>query len=589
MNCNRCGAQNDENNTFCSECGMILRTDQQRPVSQANFNYDMDEDVDSNPFIMNPMAGNLVANESVYQPLDMQEYQASESNPANMIIYKSSKKKVFLILSIIIAILLILGAGAFFFFPKIASVAMSPQKYYALAEKTEIEETYQSIKDIMQKYYTSSGTITSDFAIVSNASSAEASLLTNYLSLLENMKITGTSVVDNGKKRSKNSFDITYNNKSVASILMQEDGNKVSVAFPNLAEGEYISGSFRWYADLLLGNEKTLQEMTGMSKRDFNKLVTDIMQTVLFDSIQEENVLKAKAMYEGTECRTVTFVIDHEVQKRIMLALANELETNVELNNLIKSSVKFIRAKLVDMDPTLAEEFPTEEEVVLEIKDTIADLENGADAIAPGEKGKYTIYYGKFNNILAREYSNTENGVAVSLGKYKKDNQNIMRLALNDGTDQVVITNTYEQKGKMVEGKFIVTSNQVNENQIINATYQFEKDGMVGGVPTLVGEMKMEVKIPFYAGESQTMKLLMSNKRVKGNQVQSEIMIESTNAGEAVAIGLKGNSTISSKVNTDDIKIGTESTLHAQDLQNIEEKIGNNILNAMGYSNDMLM
>lgn len=585
MECSRCGAFNEEQNTFCSECGTILRKEvHTEPPINLNENMDVDE----KDFFNLQNTEKLVESESVYQSLDMTQQSTVPNSTAQLVYNKPTKGKGKLIILIILVCLLVLGGLTFLFLPKIAN-NISPQKYYAMTEKSEIEETVTDLNEIFKRYNNASFKSQSEFKLKTKDSSKFDKEVRD---IIENLTIETISIVDSKNKKIKNDAKINYKNETITNFINCDDGKKTSIQIPELGNGQYVEDSQRWITDLVLCEENLYQEMYGISKKEAEKIFKESFEKVILNSFSKEDTVKAKMKFEGKEYDSVTFVINENVQKKMYNSLASELENNKELTNIIKNSIKYVRTKMVASNSKQLEyfNFPTDEEINQNISSLVLELKEKANTVTPGEKIRYTVYYGSGNSIIARELILVETNSKLVIEKRKENQSKTTQIKFLSGSDQVTIANTYSDIKKKIKGEFSITTIDGGQKETFcSLKYNFDKEAKVDDVPVFIGEVQLNCSVPsMIIGESAD-KFNFNFKSTKQdeNKVVSEVDINFNNQGVDTNIGLVGTSVISKEVDSSGIVINDNSTLSATDLEKYkEEKIRDFLTNSLQIKQD---
>lgn len=565
MECGRCGAFNEEQNTFCSECGTILRREVE---TQPPINLNENMDVDEKDFFALQNSEKLVESESVYQSLDMTQQQTMPSSTAQLVYNKPTKGKGKLILLIIIISLIVLGGLVFLFLPKIANT-ISPQKYYAMTEKSEIQDAVTDLNEIFKRYYNASFKAESEFKLKTNDSSKFEKEIRD---IIENLTVETTSIIDGENGKNKNDITINYKDKTLTNFINYDDGKKIGFQIPELGNGQYVKESERWILDLFLCDENVYQEMYGISKKNAENIFKESFQKVVLDSFSKDDIAKAKLKYEEKDYDSVTFVINENVQKKMFNALASELENNKQLTNIIKNSIKYVRTKMVASNSKQLKyfSFPTDEEINQNITSLILELKQKANTVTAGEKIRYTVYYGTGNSIVAREIILIETNSKVIIEKRKENSRKISQVKFLSGSDEVVIANTYSDIKNNVKGELYVTSvHEGQKEKPFSLKYNFDKEAKVDGVPIFIGDVELNCSLPskIIGSSAENFNVKLKSTKQGDKKVVNEMDINFNDKGVEKNIGIVGSVVISKEFDSSGIVVSNSSTLSETDLE----------------------
>lgn len=598
MKCSKCGTANNAGNNFCSNCGgnLTLGTPLnnsaedlnvlQQPhknnleyKSMATFTAPQINgleqpmtDVDSS---LSRTNAPIVQKESIYIPLDTSTVIASDSVKPGM-----KNKMVFIIVTCCIGALLLIGLGIYFLFPQIMKNSLTPHQYYAMAEKNALSENEDSIFELMKKI--------SDTPM---SCEGEIGLSLKYPEQKELEDIIGAFLLkfdthsDPSKNLSKTTIDVKMFEKNIVTLLLQEEEGRIGLSYPDLVDGQIVSPSFKWIIDLMTMDEKTLNEVTGMNTSQRNKLVEEIFQKVIVESIDDEHITEGTNTIEGINCSTVEFKIDNVVVEKMSIAMAEQIRNNKQLRIAFANAIEYFKEKAQIMYESASEEQdleePNSDEILNELADSLSDI--SSSNMNNETSVTYKVGYNSKGKIVSRKLVSDVNQNGFETVSYKKDNENIFVFRIyNDGQKNDIIKNVYGSKSGIVKGKMTMNwDGMFDDNQAIVIEYSYDKNATAGGVPVFVGD----IAILFKAGINETANITIKFDKVSDDTVESGVDAKVKSGYYSMEFAANGSFKYSSQPKIDIISVEKKSTQDIyKSLDYIERTISERVVDALSSS-----
>jgi len=287
-----------------------------------------------------------------------------------------------------------------------------------------------------------------------------------------------------------------YDGKKFAEIDIKSANNKMQVSFPGLTEKklgiESSSKSIR-FTEAFLGDDKAFEELFGLTRGAYDKILERYLKDVIFKQIPDENVaFNNDSNFEDIKCNSITFNIDQKVISNIYKAVAKELENDKEVRVLVKSIANAyidILNEQQQMDITV----PTEEEIEDEIKNLCDELNESAEDMEEVQL-VYTAYFKNNGDIISRQISDKLSDTSANLSTFKDfSGTDIFNLNFKE-SDKTVFE--LKNEAKLQDTKYNGVFNlDVTGKSIIKANYSYEKDAKVGNLDAFVGDIQGKISL----------------------------------------------------------------------------------------------
>jgi hypothetical protein len=291
-------------------------------------------------------------------------------------------------------------------------------------------------------------------------------------------------------------FSTKYDGKKLLDVDIKSADNKTLIAFPELTEKtlgiEGYANSYK-FTEAFLGDDKAFEELFGITKEAYDKMVEKYLKDVIFDQIPDDHVVfNSDADFESIKCNSITFNIDEKIISNIYKAVAKELSNDKEVEILVKSIAKAI-FDIANEQKKMAITMPTAEEIEDSIKAFCDELNNEADDMEEVQL-VYTAYFKSNGDIISRQFNDKLNDTSGKLSIYKDlSGADIFNLNYKESTETIF---ELKNKAKLQNGIYDGNLNfDVSGKSLLETKYSFEKDAKVGDLDAFVGEIQGKINL----------------------------------------------------------------------------------------------
>lgn len=410
------------------------------------------------------------------------------------------------ITSIVAFLIISMGMTLFLFRTNVEASILGAKYYYLALEK----DNFKKIKNKLKANYVEKNLIDFSYACKLNAelvgdvlySEPDIKTLADYISKFD------LSINYNGSSKNMNDVYYTslistkYDGKKLLDVDVKSADNKAIIAFPELTDktmGIETSNKSLKFTQAFLDDDKAFEEIFGITRVAYNKLIEKYIKDIIFNEIPEDNVVfNDKANFENIECNSITFNIDQNVIANIYKAVAKELANDKEFKTVCTSITNAFYDIVYEQQKQLSSEIlsekPTAEEIDEQIQMICDELNEGAENLDEIQF-TYTAYFKNDGDILSRQVKDKLSDTEIKFSSFKDLNGVEVIKFLVGGEKETAFELTNEaklQSGAIYAGKFNVN---ISGKSLVDAKYTYEKDAKVGNLSAFVGEIEGKINL----------------------------------------------------------------------------------------------
>jgi hypothetical protein len=504
---------------------------------------------------------------------------------------KYSKK---LIASLSLFLVFSMFITVFFLRTDVRAAVLGTKNYYLVLEKQNIKKLKDNLKENylenVKSNFSYSGKVNAKLSGDLISSDKE---MTSFADLLSKFEFNF-----NYDRNNQNAddrfftalFGFGYDDKKIADIDIKSADKKTILAFPELTDKtiSFDSKDSVNYTDALVDDE-AFEEVFGLSREDFNDLITKYIKDIIFEEIPDENVVYTENVsFDNIKCDSIVFNIDEKVISNILKAVAKELENDKDARTVLSSLEKNISSN-VDTTFDSEEDIP-ENDIDSEIKDMCEELNDEAENIDEMQL-TYTVYLNN-DGILSRQLVNKSNNLGINLSDYKNlDGMDIFKLSFKEDEDfSFEIRNESKvQDNNICEGNFNL---DMSGKSLVEAKYTYEKDAKVGNLSAFIGEIKGKInleqfnnsEIIEYSPVYNNIYFNLTNKRVDEGTLSGTAAITSKIDGKRLGLTIFTKLDQSNVTSISKPQISADSSIKTTDyekLSELYEEISTNLQNRL--------
>ena len=499
MFCGNCGKNLSNNALFCPGCGSKVSN----PIASeaVNPNPIVSEAMNPSPILCEIENPSQIAHE-VENPVQY-NYESSTSANNQYIIQNpnskvKNKKKAFTTgILAIMGIAVIFSICYAFFAPSIKAAILGPKNYYFTLEKNNLLKVSQDIKNSYTKNYPKKYNYEYDLSTkLSGDIIDESEEIKNIIESLS--KIHLNLKLDGNNENLQDSYftasiEGKINDKIIGSIVAESADNKTKISLPDLTdktigyEAEVTSVKL---ASAMQGDDKAFEEVFGIEKEAFNKMMRKYVEDTVFGCIADGQFQFEKdAKYQDIGCNSIMISLDEKTISDILNSLATEIEKDNDLKTILKSSTTyyFDMAKLsMDDKPSSEDIDKAVETFCTSLKDTAMDI--GKTSI------EYSIYFDNSGTIIGRKFINKETDTLAEIASYKSsDKKDVLKCNVEQNGERIL---QFSKESRLEKGNNVGTlALKANEKTLLDAKYTSEIGATVGGLNAFVGNLQGKVNL----------------------------------------------------------------------------------------------
>lgn len=551
MICKRCGAPCDDTDRFCRNCGKHFKP---APVPHEKSN---------TPFIS-----------------DDADLPAPPPGPL------SQKKKW--ILFCVFGLLLFVSALAVVLFPHFKQTFMSPASFYLESEAKEISKLSSHINGISDTLFVSGArNVDGQFRFEATGNQYDS-----LRPILEDLHLRAELNTDNQKKSSL-SLSASYSDEVFCRLTANLVGEKLSLHFPDLTEGEVATKLSQVLQKSIRGGDQTISAVTGYSQKELTDWFVSFLEPILLNALEESEQTLDFAVVDGNEVSTVTFTLDAKQSAEVFRALSSALRRDTTLPKILSNTVRFLStgsefsadfAAEFNLTPEDLKEFPffSDIEAALpeltgdhfgslgeflashpeakEIEQFIEDLADSvltyADSADLAEGFSLTAFY-QGTDLIGRTLKRGSQTV-LECFRYRRDGDTILDIRFESDEEIYHFSHVDSSTSTIAEHELSLTrrpadaerSADTGEETIFTLSARFEKNGAVAGVATFLGEIRLTHTEGI---------LIFTQEKILDNETR--LYFEHQNPGDKTpsAFKVRGQLQYSAKANTSEIQASSSS------------------------------
>jgi hypothetical protein len=413
----------------------------------------------------------------------------------------AKKRRTFAIVAAMLAVMLLTTTlSTALLSTSVKAAVYGPKFYYLSIEKQNLKDYLNNFKeDYIEKYQseysydvTATAKMTGDFISTDDS----LKLAADCLSGMEINARYNANTKDLEDQYYTASFTANLKGSSLGGIDVKSADNKALISFPGLSEkniGMEVSKESNKYLKAFLDDDEAFEEIFGISRKTFDKLVEKYFRNVIFNAIPNNKVsFNKSAVFQNNKCNSIVFKIDDKVIAGIYTALAKEIAKDKDLKTFLQSGMKSFGSYVEELGNAYTD-MPEISDIDQDIKDICNNLNDAAKDVK-GINMTYTVYFENDGDILSRNLTSGAKKDSVNLASYTdKSGNDIVSFYYDKGGKKIIdFSNEQKLDNGSYKGKFNLG---VLGGQVLNGEYTQEKDARVGGLDAYVGEVKGSIKV----------------------------------------------------------------------------------------------
>lgn len=416
--------------------------------------------------------------------------------------YKHSKR-IPIVACMVVLFTISIIMSLFLFSTDVKAAIFGPKYYYLSIERQNYRKAVKELKD---KY------LEKNFSEYSYAGSLNAMLTGDFVNADEDMKKISEILSKlklnfkyntNGKNSEDifftSSFSADFAEKKLFAVDVKSADNKALIAFPGMTdktigyETPKAATTLKYNKAIFEDDEKAFEEVFGLTREAYNKLVEKYLKDIIITQIPNEKVTYLRdVQYKNIKCNSITFNIDDKTISSIFKAVADELSNDKEFKTLYKSimnSFYDIAFEAYKLDKPLG----IDSEIDNQIQTLCDELYDQAEELDNIEIA-YTVYFENSGEILYRQFKDKLSDTKIILESYTDmSGSDILKFILETGGEKIFsFTNEEKLQNGICSGKCNL---DITEKPIVDVLYTYEKDARVGDLSAFIGDVRGKINL----------------------------------------------------------------------------------------------
>lgn len=461
------------------------------------------------------------------------------------------KKSPVKLIVTIVAILAVIGVAAVFCVPLIKNMFMSPVNKYISTEA----KVFRSMQDEIYLYTKANHP---DYAHVdteiSTTVSGNLDGVAEISALLSRLSFKATSDIDFVSDKVYSTLEVLNGGSSVAKLIAQQDDAHLSL------QNEGSDKAFVTVAQTLstanLTDDADYIEKFGVNKKAFDAYLLGAFDAAVNEALNDKNIIKDKAEFEGMSCKTVTFLVDASDVRSMMINLALYLEETPETKTILGAALM--------QAYEAADGIPAKDadEAIQYFADMI---KREAGSVDFTEQYKYKVYYNGSTIVNRSVVTNTHPNDELSLATYSKAGSTIVKFTVRSEGTEVLTTFDYtSSKNALIGGITTKTTLDGESFELVNVKFNINKNVSISGINAFSGNVIVNVTTPDMVGLNMSM-TATGDVQENVNVVDANLSVRSS-TGENMNFAVNAKNTITPQADMSKISVPTSGNAEIEEV-----------------------
>jgi len=487
---------------------------------------------------------------------------------------KGNKK----VLTFVVTILMIsIGMSFFIFSTDVQAAIFGTKNYYLALEKYNFNKLEKAFKDSRLKELSCAYKINAKLDGDLMQSDPIMKEIADYLPKFELDINYNANSRDLKDVFYKSLISTKYDGKKLVDIDIKSADDKTLIAFPNLTDktiGIETSNISSKFNQAFLGDDQAFEEVFGLSREAYDKMVERYFKDVIVNAIPDENVVfNNNADFENIKCNSITFNIDKTALSAIYKALASEIVNDKELKALV-TSVTYSFLDTANVEALLINK-PSETEIADGIKDFCDELNNAAEDMEEVQFS-YTAYIKNNGTIISRQFKDKLGDAGVNLSAYRSlEGIDIFKLNFEESgkTNFELKTESKLHSGSTYNGKLNL---DITDKPLLEAKYTYDKGVKSGNLDAFVGKLDGKINLEqfsddYSAKEMSDIYFSFVNTKENNDSLKGETKITSKVDGKSVGLTIFTEVKQSSVANISKPNVSIDKSIKLTDYTELNE------------------
>lgn len=503
MFCVKCGEKLPDGSKFCPMCGSKViesavnnQIQIENQIDYQNVMTNQTEDQSAATAQIENLAVNKV--DSQNPEINQVEYQNNILKKNEFAIednkQKGKRKKKLLVggVSTIIALAVIFIVCYVFFAPEIKAYFLGTKNYYLLVEGKSFTKGFQDITNYSEEYPTKYNYEYDLSTKISGDIFGDSEYSEKIIDTLSKFRLNLKYDCNNENPKdsySTLSFSGILKDEELGKVVVESADNKTKISFPELTDKTLASTEqekSRKLKDAMSGDDAAFEEVFGLKREDFSKMVKKY-KDIVFECIPNEQVeFNNDSEYRNLECNSITITLNEKDIAKIYKALAKEIKQDEDFKILLKSS-RTLYNYVPNSENLSNTNEPSTDEINQEVDKICKDLEAAAEDMDKTNIG-YSIYFNNDDTVIGRKLNDIDTKDYVEVASYtNSDKKDILLFNFKQGGESMQFSKESKVDNKNNIGTIAL---KINGKNILDAEYTSEINATVGGLKAFVGNIK---------------------------------------------------------------------------------------------------
>lgn len=596
MRCPQCGRDVDNAMSFCPQCGTAMQTVTKEvsapPVVEPPATQPV-EPIETTPAKVGATDG-LLYGEAGVDPAPtgfsgVVDGHAADGNGSlqgaadeNAVVALPAPpkkgRKAALIAAICVVAVGLLSLAGYLLYPTVCMAVLGPARYYAMQEMRLLAENGQPANEMPAVApLTADGDyeLRMEFPDLGDPAANEA-----LAELLGDLRIRVHSATDPAQGLSAAEWEVLLGEDSLLSCLIEQQENRQGISFPGLADGQIVSQTFDIQEFIANGS------LGGMTGEQWQALLEEYLEDVLFTPLDGGTVHKGKATLAGISCTTHEFVLDQAVLGQMANALADKLENDERLVQWIKACCDLAMGQ---GSTFYVGELPldsvSEEDIREMLRKAAAGLRDAAEEEL-SSPATFQVYYDGRGRLVARELTLTDETATGTIGyvQYEQDGREVYEVSVlvqpdGDGDPQK-ITLRWEAAhadDRMRGTVRLVWEEDGSSTDVLRVSYDLTESALAG-TAVYTGSVQAALEFP---GEDRSLRMFLEDTQAGDNTLHTTAQVEMQVYDQSFLFEIDGIQTYTPGADVSGIEVAEETTMDEDDLYALGQGIAQNLMSIL--------